>query len=44
MISFTFRLPPSLLGQAKKKAGLVNLSVIIRKLVEKWLAGEITIE
>jgi hypothetical protein len=44
MQSFTFRLPPSILAAAREKAGLINLSVIFRKLVEKWLAGEIEIE
>lgn len=44
MKSFTLRMPPDLLNRAKGKAGLVNLSTVIRILLEKWLNGEVIIE
>lgn len=44
MERYTFRLPPSLLEVAKRKSGMVPLSKIIRKLLEKWVRGEIEID
>lgn len=44
MKSFTMRMPPSLIIEAQEKAGMIPLSKIIRRLVEKWLKGEITVE
>lgn len=44
MERYTFRLPPTLLDEAKQKAGMIPLSKIIRRLIEKWLNGEIRID
>jgi len=41
MATYTFRLPSTLLTQAKRKAGLVPLGKVVRLLVVKWLKGEI---
>lgn len=43
MERYTFRMPDSLLLKAKGKAGMVPLSRVIRRLIEKWVAGEIEI-
>jgi len=44
MSSFTIRAPKTLLQQAREKAGYVPLSVILRKLLEKWITGEIELD
>lgn len=44
MKSYTFRLPPSLLNEALQKAGMIPFSKIVRRLIEKWLKGEISID
>lgn len=44
MISFTFRLPPSLIEQFKDKAGSIPISVIIRRLIEKYIKGEVGLD
>lgn len=41
MSSFTMRVPKETINQAKDKAGYIPLSVILRKLLEKWIKGEI---
>jgi hypothetical protein len=43
MSTYAFKLPPAMLEEAKRKAGLVALGRIIRILVAKWLRGEIQI-
>lgn len=44
MMSFTFRLPPSLIEQFKEKAGSIPLSVVIRRLIEKYIRGEVGLD
>ena len=44
MLSYTFRVPGNLLERLKEKAGLVPVSVVIRKLIEKYIKGEVKIE
>lgn len=44
MSSFTIRAPKSLIAQAKEKAGYIPLSVILRKLLEKWINGDIELD
>lgn len=44
MISFGVRIEKEVLEQAKKKAGLVPLSAIIRRLIEMWLRDEIKVD
>lgn len=44
MSSYTFRLPGNLLDRLKEKAGLIPVSVVLRKLIEKYLRGEIDID
>jgi hypothetical protein len=44
MQSFTFRLPPSLIEQLRDKAGSIPLSVVIRRLIEKYIKGEVGLD
>lgn len=44
MQSFTFRLPPSLIEQLRDKAGSIPISVIIRRLIEKYIKGEVGLD
>lgn len=44
MSAFTLRVEKDLIKDAKKKAGIVPISRIIRILLKKWLTGEITID
>jgi hypothetical protein len=44
MQSFTFRLKPALIEQLRVKAGNIPLSVIIRRLLEKYIRGEIGLD
>lgn len=44
MKQFAGRAPESLLAKVKEKAGYIPLSVILRKLMEKWIAGEIELD
>lgn len=44
MMSFTFRIAPSLIEQLKDKAGSIPVSVVIRRLIEKYLKGEIGLD
>ncbi len=44
MEQYSVRMTPSLWETAKRKAGFVPLSVVIRMLIEKWLSGEIIID
>ena len=44
MSAFTMRVELELMQQAKKKAGIIPISRIIRILLKKWLAGEIAID
>ena len=43
MEQYSLRMPPSLWAAAKEKAGMIPLSAIIRKLIEKWLKGEVEV-
>jgi hypothetical protein len=43
-VPYTFRLPARLLAQLREKAGYVPVSVVIRILIEKYVAGEIEIQ
>ncbi len=42
--TFTLRLTPEEKEQAQQKAGDVPLSVIVRRLIQMWLNGEIEIK
>jgi len=42
--SYTFKAPSDLLARVKDKAGLIPVSAIIRRLLEKWLAGEVNLD
>lgn len=44
MSAFTMRVELELMAQAKKKAGVVPISRIIRILLKKWLSGQIEID
>jgi len=44
MLSYTFRLPGDILEALKEKAGLVPVSVVIRRLIEKFIRGEIDLD
>lgn len=44
MMSFTFRLPKDLLKQLKERAGSIPISVVIRRLIEKYIKGEVGID
>lgn len=44
MSAFTMRVELELMEQAKKKAGVVPISRIIRILLKKWLSGQIKID
>lgn len=44
MSAFTMRVELELMEQAKKKAGVVPISRIIRILLKKWLTGQIVID
>lgn len=44
MLSFTFRLPQTLIEQLKEKAGLVPVSVVLRRLIEKFIKGEVGLD
>ncbi len=44
MQSFTFRLKPALIEQLKAKAGSIPISVIIRRLLEKYIKGEVGLD
>lgn len=44
MQSFTFRLKPTLIEQLKIKAGDIPISVIIRRLLEKYIKGEVGLD
>lgn len=44
MIAYTFRLPPNLLDKLKNRAGFIPVSVIIRRLIEKYINGEISLD
>lgn len=43
MQRYSVRMPPSLWEAAMNKSGMIPLSVIIRRLVEMWIKGEIKI-
>lgn len=40
----SFKMPDSLVARAKDKAGMIPLSRIVRRLIEKWLNGEIKLD
>lgn len=44
MMRYTFRLPESLLQQLQKKAGSIPVSAIIRRLIERYIKGEIGLD
>ena len=44
MIAFTFRLPKDLLEQLRDKSGTISVSAIIRRLIEKYLRGEVGLD
>lgn len=44
MKSFTIRMTEDMMEQLKEKAGLVQVSTIIRKLIEMYINGEIEIK
>jgi hypothetical protein len=44
MMQFAGRAPKELLMKAREKAGFIPLSVILRKLLEKWVNGEIVLD
>lgn len=44
MAIYTFRLPSDLLAQARKKARLIPLGVVVRSLVILWLKGKIDLD
>lgn len=43
-ITFTFRTTASKIKKAREKAGDIALSVVLRKLLDMWLDGEIEIK
>ena len=42
--TWTFRIPEDLLEELKAKAGMIPLSVIIRRLIEKYIKGEVGLD
>ena len=44
MSPFSFRLPLPLFEQLKDKAGSIPLSVVIRRLIEKYIKGEVGLD
>lgn len=44
MKAFTFRLPPSLIEQLRDRAGSIPVSVVIRRLIERYIKGEIGLD
>lgn len=40
----SFKMSDSLVQRAKEKAGMIPLSAIVRRLIEKWLDGEIKLD
>lgn len=44
MMSFTFRLPRDLFQGLKDRAGSIPLSIVIRRLIEKYIKGEVGID
>lgn len=44
MQSFTFRLKPGLIVELRNKAGSIPLSVVIRRLIEKYIKGEVGLD
>lgn len=44
MSAFTLRIEENLIDAAKKKAGVVPISRVIRLLLRKWLRGEIELD
>lgn len=44
MESFTFRIPKTLIEQFKARAGSMPLSVVIRRLIEKYIKGDIGLD
>lgn len=43
MVTYTFRLPPSLLDDSKKQSGFISLPRLLRILLVKYLRGEVII-
>ena len=44
MVIRSLSIPRSLWETAKEKAGLISLSAVIRRLLEKWIKGEIDLD
>jgi predicted DNA binding CopG/RHH family protein len=42
--NISLRVTPSLLERVKKKAGMIPLSKIIKRLLEKWVNGEVELD
>ena len=44
MVIKTLSITPELWEEARAKAGLISLSAVIRRLLEKWIAGKIDLD
>lgn len=44
MISYSFRIDKNLLTQLKEKARPFTISAVLRRLIEKYLAGEVGLD
>lgn len=44
MLTYTFRVPADLIEKLKEKAGYMPVSVIIRRLIEKYINGEVGLD
>ena len=44
MLTFSFRLKPTLIEQLRAKAGDIPISVVIRRLIEKYIRGEVGLD
>lgn len=44
MESFTFRVPKNLLQSLRDRAGGIPISVVIRRLIEKYIKGEVGLD
>lgn len=44
MVAFTFKIMPDLLAQLKEKSGDIPASVVIRRLIIRYLRGEIGLD
>jgi hypothetical protein len=44
MISYSFRIDRGLLAQLKERAGTIPISAVIRRLIEKYIKGEVGLD